>query len=44
VQRCSHESEHARVDVSGLDPRDDFGLKVRDQFGRVCIAPVGAVA
>ncbi len=43
VQGSSHEGEHAPVDVSGLDLRDDVGLKIRDQLGRVRIAPIGAV-
>jgi hypothetical protein len=44
VQRSSHEDEHAPVDVTRLDPRDDVGLKFRDQLGGVRIAPIGAVA
>ena len=44
VQRSSHEGEHAPVDVSRLDPRDDVGLKIRDQLGCIRIAPIGAVA
>ena len=43
MQRSSHEGEHAPVDVSRLDLRDDVGLKIRDQLGGVRIAPIGAV-
>ena len=43
VQRSSHEGEHAPVDVFGLDLRDDVGLKIRDQLGRVRVALIGAV-
>jgi hypothetical protein len=43
VQGSSHDGEHAPVDVSSLDLRDDVGLKIRDQLGRVRIALIGAV-
>ena len=33
VQRSSHEGEHAPVDVSGLDPRNDIGLKSAISLG-----------
>ena len=44
VQRSSHKGEHAPVDVSCLDPRNDIGLKLRNQLGSVRIASIGAVA
>jgi hypothetical protein len=44
VQGPTHEGEQAAVDISGLDLRDDVGLKFRDQFGCVHVAPIGAVA
>ena len=44
VQDSSHQGEHAPVGVSGLDLRNDVGLKIRDQFGCVHVAPIGAVA
>ena len=43
VQGSSHEGKHAAVDVSGLDLRDDLGLKIRDQLGCVRVAPIGAI-
>ena len=43
VQRPSHKGKHAPVDVSGLDLRDDVGLKIRDQFGCVRVAAIGAI-
>jgi hypothetical protein len=43
VQGSSHEGEHAPVDVSGLDLRDDVGLKIRNQLACVRVAPIGAI-
>jgi hypothetical protein len=44
VQGSSHKGKHAAVDVSGLDLRGDLGPKIRDQFGHVHVAPIGAIA
>lgn len=44
LQGSSHKDKHAAVDVSGLDLRDDVGLKFRDQFGCVHVAPIGAMS
>lgn len=43
VQGSSYKGKHAAVDVSGLDLRDDVGLKIRDQFGCVRVAAIGAI-
>ena len=43
MQGSSHKGKHTAVDVPGLDLRDDVGLKIRDQFGCVRVAAVGAV-
>ena len=43
VQGSSHEGEHAPIDVSGLNLRDDVGLKIRDQFGCVRVAAIGTI-
>jgi hypothetical protein len=43
MQGSSHKGKHAAVDVSGLDLRDDVGLKIRDQFGCVRVAAIGAI-
>ncbi len=43
MQRSAHEGEHACIDLSRLNPRDDIGLKIRDQLGRVRIAAIGAI-
>ncbi len=43
VQGSSHKGKHATVDVSGLDLRDDVGLKIRDQLACVRVAPIGAI-
>jgi hypothetical protein len=43
MQHSSHKGKHAPVDVSGLDLRDDVGLKIRDQFGCVRVAAIGAI-
>ena len=43
MQRSSHKSKHAPVDVSGLDLRDDVGLKIHDQSGCVRVAAIGAI-
>ena len=43
MQRPSHEGEHAAVDMSRLDLRDDVGLKIRNQLACVGVAPVGAI-
>ena len=43
MQHPSHEGEHALVDVSRLELRDDVGLKIRDQLGCVRISPIGAI-
>ena len=43
VQGPSHEGEHAPIDVSCLNLRDNVDLKIRDQLGRVRIASIGTV-
>ena len=43
MQGSSHEGEHAPIDVSGLDLRDDVRLKIRDQLACVRVAPIGAI-
>jgi hypothetical protein len=43
MQCSSDKGEHASVDEPCLDLPDDIGLKIRDQFGGVRIAPIGAI-
>jgi plasmid maintenance system killer protein len=43
MQRSSHKGKHAPVDVSGLDLRDDVGLKIRDQLVCVRVAAIDAI-
>jgi hypothetical protein len=43
VQGSSNKGKHADVDVSGLDLRDDVGLKIRDQFGCVRVVVIDAI-
>ena len=44
VQGRRHRGEHRTIYVSGLRPRRDLGLKIRNQVGGVGIAVIGSVA